>query len=122
MVGNIGRDAYGFLHDLVGAENLFDRERPFAIVPNVTFRAEIQFPIVDTMNLLGKIEGRGRGDRILLLTAAVDGVGAGTEDRYFPGAVNSVSGIARLLKRKRFSFWPIDILPSSVTFISVIIS
>lgn len=101
MVGNIGRDAYGFLHDLTGAENLFGREHPFAIVPNVTFEAQIRFPIVDTMNLLGRIEGRGIGDRILLLTAAVDGIGTAPAGRYFPGAVNNVSGIATLMEIAR---------------------
>jgi ABC-type dipeptide/oligopeptide/nickel transport system permease component len=101
MVGNIGHGAYRFLTDLAGDQNLFERERPFAVIPNVEFKAEIRFPVVNTMNLLGRIDGRGGGDRVLLLTAAVDGVGADTTGRIFPGAVSNVSGIATLLEIAR---------------------
>lgn len=59
------------------------------------------FPIVDTANIIGKIEGRNKNGNTLLLSANLDGLGVGVEGSYFPGAMNSATGVGILLETAR---------------------
>ncbi len=61
----------------------------------------MKFPIVKTANIIGKIDGKALNDRVLLLTANIDGLGEGTRGKYFSGAINSTSGIATLMEITR---------------------
>ncbi|MBN2222662.1 MAG: ABC transporter permease subunit, partial [Vallitaleaceae bacterium] len=59
------------------------------------------FPIVDTANLIGMIEGRSNKGNTLIISATLDGLGTGLEDSYFPGAANSASGVGILMETAR---------------------
>ncbi|MCK5758193.1 MAG: ABC transporter permease subunit [Clostridiales bacterium] len=72
--------------------------KPIGIVENAHIKVDIGFPIVDTANILGKIEGKSNSGRVLLITANVDGAGAGTDGKYFPGAISNTSGLAVMLE------------------------
>ena len=59
---------------------------------------QIKYPIIETANILGKIEGKVKNGRYLLITANMDSVGEGDGIRYFPGAVSNTTGLAAMME------------------------
>ena len=72
--------------------------KPIGIIKNMHIKADIGFPIVETANILGKIDGKSNSGRILLITANIDGSGVGIDGKYFPGAISNTSGLAVMLE------------------------
>jgi ABC-type dipeptide/oligopeptide/nickel transport system permease component len=101
LVGNLAVGAHRELKSLAGTDGLFGPERRFAVIPRVSLRAEISFPIVDTANILGVIAGRRSASRVLIISADADGLGSAPGDAYFPGAANNAAGLAVLLEVAR---------------------
>ncbi|MBV1757165.1 MAG: M28 family peptidase [Dethiosulfatibacter sp.] len=64
-------------------------------------KVEIDYPIVNTANVLGKIEGKSNNNSILLISTDIDGLGVGTNGNHFPGAINNTSGLAIMLEIAR---------------------
>ncbi|MDP3386184.1 MAG: M28 family peptidase, partial [Eubacteriales bacterium] len=87
LVGYISTDTYKYMQS--------------APEKNVMIRVDIDFPIVDTANILGKIEGKSSKNGILLISTNIDGLGTGIDGNYFPGAVNNTSGLAMMLEIAR---------------------
>ncbi len=81
------------LIDLVGGEISKDMTNP-SVVEDVKIKVAVDYPIVETSNIMGIIEGRGESDRVLMITANIDGLGSGMNQAYFPGANNHTSGLA----------------------------
>lgn len=101
LIGSISLEAYNFLKQLSGISSLFNKDNPTAVLHNAVLESEIIYPPVSTANILGMLEGRGRSNRILMISASLDGLGRGVESDFFPGAVNSTSGLAALLEIAR---------------------
>ncbi len=99
--GYLSRTTYRRLQETLDEKLMRIKNETIGLVKGVTLSTGISYPIVSTANILGSIEARGSSDRILMITANIDGSGAGTGDRYFPGAVSSTSGIAALLETAR---------------------
>ena len=74
---------------------------PDGIVPFVSLKVEMEFPIIETANVIGKIEGKEKNGRYLLITANLDSTGEGEGIRYFPGAVSNTSGLAVMMEIAR---------------------
>ncbi len=100
FVGYISLERYQELVNLVGGELSKDKSNP-SIINDVKIQIQIDYPIVETANIVGVLEGNKKTDRILLLTATVDGLGTGVEGQYFPGANNHTSGAAGMLEIAR---------------------
>ncbi len=100
FVGYISLERYQELVNLVGGELSKDKSNP-SIINDVKIQIQIDYPIVETANIVGVLEGNKKTDRILLLTATVDGLGTGVEGQYFPGANNHISGAAGMLEIAR---------------------
>jgi len=101
LIGFISLNTYSYFTDYIDNNNVERGDYYTGIVPNVEIKASIDFPVVTTANVLGKIEGKVKNGRILLITANIDGGGEGTNGQYFPGAISSVSGIAALMETAR---------------------
>ncbi|MBT3319855.1 MAG: ABC transporter permease subunit [Clostridia bacterium] len=100
-VGYISFDMYEYLKNYTNTVGTDGDERTQKIISNVILSAKIEYPIVNTSNIIGKLDGRSSGGEVLLITANIDGVGMGTDGGYFPGAVGSSSGVATLLEAAR---------------------
>ena len=100
-VGYISYDTYEYLKNYPDAAGTDSEDHTPKIISNVFLSAKIEYPIVNTSNIIGKLNGRGSGGEVLLITANIDGVGMGANGEYFPGAVSSASGIATLLEAAR---------------------
>jgi ABC-type dipeptide/oligopeptide/nickel transport system permease component len=87
LVGYISTDTYKYMQS--------------APEKNMIIKVEIDFPIVDTANILGKIEGKSSNNNILVISTNIDGLGTGIDGNYFPGAVNNTSGLAIMLEIAR---------------------
>lgn len=96
----ISNEAYRDILDLVGGEISKDLSSP-SIVEGVKIKVTIDYPIVETENIVGVIEGNGKSDRILMITSNVDGLGSGMDHQYFPGANNQTSGLAVMMELAR---------------------
>ena len=64
-------------------------------------KVDIDYPIVDTANILGKIEGKSSNSDILIISTNIDGLGIGVNGNYFPGAINNTAGIAIMMEMAR---------------------
>jgi len=73
----------------------------YDVMERARIKVDISFPIVESANILGKVEGKSENGEILLITADIDGCGVGSDGKYFPGAFNNTSGIAALLEVAR---------------------
>lgn len=71
------------------------------IIKNAEIKISMGFPIIDSANILGKIEGKSSNGRTLLITANIDGSGEGTDGMYFPGAISNTSGLAVMMETAR---------------------
>jgi ABC-type dipeptide/oligopeptide/nickel transport system permease component len=67
----------------------------------IDIKVDIDYPIIETANILGKIEGKSAQNGILLISTNIDGLGTGVEGNYFPGAINNTSGLAIMLELAR---------------------
>jgi ABC-type dipeptide/oligopeptide/nickel transport system permease component len=101
LVGYLSWPTYHDMLELVDGQELSKENKYIGIIEKTHIKVAMGFPIVDTANILGKIEAKDTGDRVLLITADLDGTGAGTGGRYFPGAISNTSGMATLLEAAR---------------------
>ena len=100
LVGYLSDSIYKdilYLADEVESEELI---KPLGII-NARIKVDMDFPIVETANVLGKIEGKLNNGRVLLITANLDGAGSGTGIRYFPGAIGNTTGLAVMMETAR---------------------
>lgn len=88
------REMLNFTEEVVSEDII----KPDGIMENVNIKIEMEFPIVETANIIGKIQGKSNNGRVLLITANIDGAGAGTDGRYFPGAIGNTTGLALMLE------------------------
>ena len=98
LAGYISRDVYKALEENMIEVQGDDKTLPDGIVPNVKLKVDIEFPIVETANVLGKIDGKVKNGRYLLITANLDSAGEGEGIRYFPGAISNTSGLAVMME------------------------
>jgi len=115
--GYLGADAYYKIkhhssYELIDKQVLNDMEikkkipQDVGLVKGVNLKCDINYPVVKSANILGKIEGK-RKDEYLIIGAYIDHVGSGIDGQYFPGALNNASGtgmmleLARLIKSQR---------------------
>ena len=113
LFGNIGMGAYNKLktygkHELINEDYLnssegLNKEVPkvVGIIPNVKVKFDLEFPILKTANILGKIEGKKSDGGYLIIGAHIDNVGEGTQGNYFPGALSNASGTGMMLELAR---------------------
>ncbi len=101
LVGYISRDVYGALEENMIEAQGDDKTLLDGIVRYVKIKVDIEFPIVETANVLGKIDGKARNGRYLLITANLDSTGEGEGTRYFPGAISNTSGLAVMMEIAR---------------------
>ncbi|MFO7612483.1 MAG: ABC transporter permease subunit [Clostridia bacterium] len=101
IAGYLSGEAYRFLIGLLGDDAVDEVRKPIGIIKNARIKVSMEFPVVRSANILGKIDGRAKNGRILLITANIDGAGTGTNGKYFPGAMASASGSAILLETAR---------------------
>ncbi|HZH93972.1 MAG TPA: M28 family peptidase [Tissierellaceae bacterium] len=101
LTGYISNEAYRDLRRLVEGGDKGDEKQTFPVLGGVRIKVDMGFPIVDTANIMGKIEGKGTDGSVLLISANIDGLGEGTDGKYFPGVVNYTSGIATILEVAR---------------------
>ncbi|MBN2558144.1 MAG: ABC transporter permease subunit [Clostridia bacterium] len=101
IAGYLSGEAYGFMLGLIGDDAVDEVRKPIGIIKNARIKVSMEFPVVRSANILGKIDGRAKNGRILLITANIDGAGTGINGKYFPGAMVSASGPAILLETAR---------------------
>jgi len=101
LTGYISNEAYRDLLGLMESSDKGDERQHFPVLAGVRIKVDMGFPIVDTANVMGKIDGRGRDGSVLMISANIDGLGEGTDGKYFPGVVNNTSGIATILEIAR---------------------
>lgn len=101
LLGYLSGATYRGMLELVDGQQPGNGNRHIGIIDQVRIKVTMGFPIEDTANVLGKIEGKDADGRVLLLTADLDGTGEGTDGRYFPGAISGTSGLATLLETAR---------------------
>ncbi|MDX1358677.1 MAG: M28 family peptidase, partial [Clostridia bacterium] len=75
--------------------------KPLAILENTEIKVDIGFPIKETANIMGKIEGKANNGRYLIISANIDGAGEGTDGRHFPGAISGTNGLALMMETAR---------------------
>ncbi len=101
-VGYISRNTYRYLHGQMDEVLGTIKGNTVGLLHNVEMKAEIEFPVRTTANVIGSLTGQGnQDDGVLLISANLDGTGEGTGGRYFPGALSSASGVATLLEITR---------------------
>lgn len=71
------------------------------IIKGVEINCDLEFPIVKSANIIGKIEGKKRDGGYLIIGAHLDHVGSGTDGKYFPGALDNASGVGMMLELAR---------------------
>ncbi|MBN1624698.1 MAG: ABC transporter permease subunit [Clostridia bacterium] len=98
LVGYISNDIFRALEENMVPFDGQEKIIPDGLVPNVRIKVEMKYPIIDTANVMGKIEGKEDNGRYLLITANIDSVGEGEGIRYFPGAVSNTSGLATMME------------------------
>lgn len=101
MVGYMCAKSYRYLLGYIEDNNLEQGQYYEGIVPNVNIKVDIGFPVVSTQNVLGKIEGKEKNGRTLLIAASIDGVGESIDGEYYPGAISSASAMATLMETAR---------------------
>ena len=101
LAGYISRCVYQALEENMIEVQGDDKTLPDGIVPYVKLKVDIEFPIVETANVLGKIDGRVKNGRYLLITANLDSAGEGEGIKYFPGAISNTSGLAVMMEIAR---------------------
>ncbi|MBN2286287.1 MAG: M28 family peptidase [Tissierellales bacterium] len=87
LVGYISEESYQYLESSTNQ--------------TLKIKVAIDFPIIDTANILGKIEGQSSKKDILLISTNFDGLGMGVNGKYFPGAINNTAGMAIIMELAR---------------------
>lgn len=98
LAGYISTNVYRALEKNMIEVQGDDKTLPDGIVPYVKLKVDIEFPVVETANVLGKIDGKAKNGRYLLITANLDSVGEGEGTRYYPGAISNTSGLAVMME------------------------
>lgn len=80
-------------------ENTYDSV--LGVIKNCSIKVTIDYPIMDSKNVFAVIPGNSKSDRILMLSANIDGLGKSIKDGYFQSANQSSSGISVLLELGR---------------------
>ncbi|MDW7661133.1 MAG: M28 family peptidase [Bacillota bacterium] len=101
MVGYISVDTYRNLLSISEKKDNRKLDEPIGIIGHSRLKVDVAYPVVETANILGKIEGKSSNDNVILITSNIDGLGIGTDDRHFPGAINNTAGIAMILELAR---------------------
>lgn len=101
FVGYISGDIYQDIIKVVEEVESDDLISPIGIITNAHIKVDMKFPIVETANVLGKIDGKSKNGRVLLITSNIDGAGAGTGISYFPGAISCTTGLAVMMETAR---------------------
>lgn len=99
LVGYISGDTYKYMSNLMVYQE--EENQSFGILSDVNIKVNIGYPIVETANILGKIEGKSSKGKVLLITTNIDGTGAARTGEYFSGAISNTSGIALLMEVAR---------------------
>ncbi len=98
LVGYISNVRYKELKNYAVEVDSDYKIKPIGIIKNTHIKADIGFPIVETANIIGKIDGKSNSGRVLLITSNIDGSGTGPDGKYFPGAISNTSGLAVMLE------------------------
>ncbi len=101
LLGYISSDSFRYLNSIIEKNEDRTLEEPIGIIDRVRIKIDIDYPVVETANVLGKINGKSSKESILLITTNIDGLGIGTGENHFPGAINNTSGIAIMLEMAR---------------------
>lgn len=101
LAGYFSYDIYYNMIKELGEGKLSRDDSLYEIIEGASIKVDLSFPIVETANIIGKVEGNSKNGKVLLLTADIDGCGEGANGKYFPGAFNNTSGIAVLLEVAR---------------------
>lgn len=117
LTGYISNEAYRDLLGLMENRDKGDEHQPYPVLGGTRIKVEMEFPIAETANIMGKIEGKGTDGSVLLISADLDGLGEGTDGKYFPGVVNNTSGIATILEIARVMASQVSIPYETVVFV-----
>ena len=101
LVGYISADTYHYLESISQKKENRKLDEPIGIVEHSRIKVDIGFPVVETANIFGKIKGKSSNGNVILISTDIDGLGIGTGDQHFPGAVNNTAGIAIILELAR---------------------
>ncbi len=101
LMGYLSREAYNDFEELLGDEIDGKKGRPLGVIDRARIRIKMNFPVVETSNVIGVIEGKKDSGQILILSADMDNVGMASESEHFPGVISRTSGIAGLLEIAR---------------------
>jgi len=101
LVGYISSGIYRDVLEMADEVISDDTIKPLGVIKNTRLKVDMSFPIVETANVLGKIDGKLKNGRVLLITAGIDGSGVGTDISYFPGAISNTSGLAVMMEAAR---------------------
>jgi ABC-type dipeptide/oligopeptide/nickel transport system permease component len=94
FAGYIARAAYRKLQDI-------SKETGSIVIPRVTLSVNLRYPVVETANILGILKGRSTSDRVLMISANLDGLGMSPQGQVFGGAVHEATSIAATLELGR---------------------
>lgn len=101
LLGYLSKEAYDELEDILGDEKDGKQGRPLGIINRAQIHIDMEFPVVETTNIIGFIEGKGKKDQVLIISANLDNVGMASESTHFPGTLSKTSGLAGLLEIAR---------------------
>ena len=68
---------------------------------SMRLKVPMHFPIVETANLLAKMDGQTKNGETLIISANLDSLGEGSKDAFYSGAINSATGVGILLETAR---------------------
>jgi ABC-type dipeptide/oligopeptide/nickel transport system permease component len=98
LLGYLSGAAYAQLKEYSLKDASDKNKSILGVVERVTIKVDVQFPIVETSNILGVMEGSKKNGRILLLSTNIDGLGYGYDATIFPGVIKETTGPAVLLE------------------------
>ncbi|WP_432666002.1 M28 family peptidase [Wukongibacter baidiensis] len=111
--GALGRDAYFKLKKLsdprlleeeyerLGDSGTKKPPKGAGIIRGVKLKCDLEFPVVKSANIIGKIDGKKKDGGYLIIGAHIDHAGSGTDEKYFPGALDNASGVGMILELAR---------------------
>ncbi len=101
FIGFLSRNAYSYMKEIIGDKIEEKPGKALGTIENVTIKVDMTFPIVETANIIGQIQGKSNNGQILLLSANIDNLGMGSNGTHFPGTLSETSGIASLIEIAR---------------------
>lgn len=113
LFGNLGKEAYGKLRkysEYRWIEEEYQKNslgttdsvpKGTGIIKGVEINIDLEFPIVKSANIFGKIDGKKQDGGYLIIGAHLDHVGGGADSKYFPGALDNASGVGMMLELAR---------------------